>query len=466
VRDAVSLAARNNPALAANVVNVKIADANVVAASGVDDFVWDASAAWSRSRSQYTPGTLSQETKGDDGIFSTSLTRSLPTGGSMGLRFSADVGTSTSVTDLGSGPQEATSTLHSPAVQLFVTQSLLRGAGVAVARADRRRAAVARDVAGLERDAAAASVIRDVVQAYWSTVLAVEEVEILRALTESARQQLASVQAAISVEKLPASASAEVKVAAALREDAEISAEQDLLGQQAELGRLMGVTTPPSASPWSLTERPDVVPISMSFDAALAAAIEENPQLAAVRARGRLATIDVDVTENGLLPQLDLGFSGEMGNTSNPAATFGQLGSFRTYDFLVSLTFRQPIGQHAERGALSAAHARLHKAKLAEVDIAGQIRSAVVRQVGMIDAARRRIAALGEVIETATLDLAAERARFEVGRATNFDVLRRQEELAQARLHALRARIDYLNATAALEVLTGDILQKYGVVVR
>jgi outer membrane protein len=86
--------------------------------------------------------------------------------------------------------------------------------------------------------------------------------------------------------------------------------------------------------------------------------------------------------------------------------------------------------------------------------------------VGAIDAARQRIAALADTTDIATLDLAAERARFEVGRATNFDVLRRQEELAETKLRLLRARVDSLEAAAGVEALTGEILGHYGVSVR
>ena len=48
-----------------------------------------------------------------------------------------------------------------------------------------------------------------------------------------------------------------------------------------------------------------------------------------------------------------------------------------------------------------------------------------------------------------------------MGRSTSFDVLRRQEELAQAQLRQARARIDLLAAQAALGALTGEILDSY-----
>ena len=463
LRDAVALAARNNPTLAASVADVAIADANVVAARGLDDFLWDASASWARSRREIVQGSPLQQPKVDDLVVSTALTRPLPTGGKVGLRFSGELFRSTYSSNTGS------STIDSkiPSVQLFASHPLLRGAGVDVARAERKRARVARDASGLTRDATAASIIRDVVVAYWNAFAAREELDIHRALAESARQQLLAVQAAISVEKAPRSASAEVQVAMALREDDAIAAEEAQREQSIELSRLLGLELDERAAELQLTDRADPVPSGTSFDAALAVAMQNNPELAAVRARGRGAEIEVDVAENGTLPQLDLAVSGgARGASSDAEAAFRQLGGGRSYDVQLALVFQEPIGRHAARGALGSAQAALHKAKLTEADVTAQIQSAVLRQVGIIDAARRRMTALAETVDTAKLDLTAERARFDVGRATTFDVLRRQQGLAEARLHGLHARIDYMRATAGLEALTGDILAHYGVTIR
>jgi outer membrane protein TolC len=469
LRDAVALAVRNNPTLAAAGADVVIADAGATTAAGVDDWLWNASATWHRSRVPYVPGTPVQQTEGDDVLLTAALTRPLPTGGAIGLRVSDDLFSGAYVTDPGSGPpQTTTAAYQAPSVQLFASHPLLRGAGVDVARAQRRRAAIARDASSLERDAAAATVVRDVVVAYWETSMASDELAVLEALTESARQQLAAVQAAISAEKAPPSAAAEVKVAVALRQDAAFSAEQALRTQSAELARLLGAEADPQAARWEMADHPDALPVGhVSFDAALASALDHNPRLAALQARGRATTIDVDVAENGLLPELDLSLSGAtLGNASDAGTAFGQLAGFRTYDVQVGLVFQEAVGRHAATGNLQAARARLHRTRLDEAAVSGQIRAAVAREAASIEAAAKRVDALTDATDTAALDLAAERARFEVGRATNFDVLRRQLDLAQTRLRLLRARTDYLEAVAGLESLTGDILPRYGASVR
>jgi outer membrane protein TolC len=466
LREAVALAARNSPTLAIAVADVAIADAKSVAAGGIDDFVWNGSASWNTSRVDYVSGTPVQQTMGDDILFSTSLTRSLPTGGTVGLQVSTDTGRGTYLTDVGFGPQTSTATYQSPSITLFGSHPLLRGAGEAIARAQRRRAAVSRSVANLERDAAAESLVHKVVSAYWEMRYAAEELDVLEALTESAREQLKAVRAAISVEKQPPSASAEVEVAVAFRQDSALAAQQAWRAQSAELSRLLGIDLDPQA-PWTASDEPSADVSGASFDVALAAAMDHNPELAAVRAKGRAAAIEVEVDENGTLPTVDLAVSGDLlGTSDSTGSALSQLGAFRTFDVQAGLVFQQALGRHTAIGALEAGQQQLHRARLVEADIASQIRSTVVREIGAVDAARRRIAVLAGTTDMATLDLSAERARFEVGRATNFDVLRRQEELAQAKLHLLRARIDYLEAAAGIEALTGEILAHYGVTVQ
>jgi outer membrane protein TolC len=135
----------------------------------------------------------------------------------------------------------------------------------------------------------------------------------------------------------------------------------------------------------------------------------------------------------------------------------------RGYSITAGLIFQEPIGRHAARGANDAARATLHKANLSATELRRQIAAAVVRGIAAVEAAGRRAAVLDRSIESATLDLAAERARFESGRSTNFDVLRRQDQLAFAKLAALAARLDYAKALAGVESITGDILARHGV---
>ena len=79
-------------------------------------------------------------------------------------------------------------------------------------------------------------------------------------------------------------------------------------------------------------------------------------------------------------------------------------------------------------------------------------------------AALASIALGNQAIDLAEQNVAAEQKRFELGKSTNFEVLRRQDELEQARLRHASAVADYLAARADLDGLGGAILARYGIV--
>jgi outer membrane protein len=258
-----------------------------------------------------------------------------------------------------------------------------------------------------------------------------------------------------------------VLVSIALRDEDALFAEQAARERSLELERLVGISLDATAPRLAAAEHatpPELVP---AVGQVLDDARKHNPQLAAANATARAAAVDVEVTQNGMLPQLDITFAGgPQGNAGDIGTAFSQLGTLKSYGLSGSLVFSEPIPRHYARGTRLSAEALLHKAKLSADDIRIQIETTVIRLVSQIDVAKRRIDVLAPTTDHAALDLEAERARFEVGRATNFDVLRRQEELATAKLRQARARTDYLKSMAALGAVTDDILDRYQVVLR
>jgi outer membrane protein TolC len=466
LEDAIGLAVRGNPALAAAGADLLIAEAAVEAARGLDDFVIDAGGRWHQDRREPVAGTPVQQPAVDGVSASLGVTRPLPTGGRLGLHLGGDYSLTrfTTELDMTGATARSTSEAWAPAVQLRLDHPLLRGLGISVARADRWRARAAVDVATANRQGTAAALLRDLIESYWDLSYATRELEIRRRAAASARDQLVRVQANIGVGKQPRSATAEIEVAIALRDDALLSSELVLTDRALELARLCALPIRANGGPMVVAaDKP--APPTRSPDGAvtLERALARNPALLAARAQGRAAIVEVDVTENGMLPQLDLTVAGgPVGNAHDASGAYQQLTGLKSYSVMAQLLFQQPIGRHAARGARNAAREGLRKAHLAEEDIAAQISTAVVRGVAAVDTARRRAEVLARSTEAAALDLEAEKARFEVGRSTNFDVLRRQDALASVQLVLLRAQVDQLKALAAVDATTGDIFDRPG----
>jgi outer membrane protein len=473
LRDAVALAIRHNPALAAAGAGVAAAQASVLAARGLDDLVLSASADYRITRRQESLDVPERERAIDSIEGSLQLTRPLPIGGRLSLGFQTGyLRTEVDRDNTLLGQREILGD-HAPALQLSLEQPLLRGFGVNVARAERRRASLGRDLASAQRDGLAAALVRDVVSGYWALVHSRRELAIRRASAAAARDQLERVRANIDVGKLPPSASAEIEVAIALRENAVLSAEQTVTERELELGRLCAVpvsdrlTTIEPLPELDPTERGSPEILEGLLEATLAAALAQNPQLQALRTQGRVGAAQLEVTENGLLPQLDLSISGgPLGSAPDAGAAYAELVSFGGYTVAAQLGFAFPIAGHAARGARDLARQRLHETRLDEADIAAQIGVAAARAVAVLETSRRRAAVLVPSLQAAALDLEAEKARFEVGRASNFDVLRRQDALAAVQLLLLGAQLDRLQAAASLDALTGRIFEQNGVELR
>ena len=274
-------------------------------------------------------------------------------------------------------------------------------------------------------------------------------------------------QANIEVGKLPPSATAEIEVAIALRQDSVLAAEQALIERQLALGRFCGMS---AGEPLSAAEElPALDALTAPADpaATLALALAQSPRLSAVRSQLRAGVLELRVSEDGLLPQLDVAIAGgPIGNAPNARAAFEQITGLESYAVMASLALELPLGRHAARGARDAALARMSQAQLAQVDVEAQISTAVAQSVAAIDSGRRRGALLAPSIAAAALDLEAEKARFDAGRSSSFDVLRRQDALAAVLLVQLSTRLLALEASAALDALTGEILRRNGVKVR
>ncbi|MBI4512374.1 MAG: TolC family protein [Deltaproteobacteria bacterium] len=463
--ETLAIAVRQSPTLAQFTLDVAVADARITEASGFRDFVLDGSVNWLSSRSKPAQGQFVFDQGRDQVTVETGVSKIVGEGGQLALRLEGEFNPNVKLSDeLAAIVGRSEVNYYSPRLTLSFKQPLLRGLSIDQARAGQDLARVGRDAAVLQQELTASNTVRDVVQAYWDLSYSVEELEIRKQSLALAREQLRMVQAGIDVGKLAPSASAEVEATIALRDEEVLVAEQALSERALELRRLAGMEIGPGEVMLEATDRPEPVAVEPDLDRALASAMERNPQLLAVRTQVRSASIEVEVAENGLLPQLDFSASGsKFANSTEVGDAFTDLLSTKSYSVQAGLTFSTPLGRHQAKGSFGAARNTLRKVRMTEADIRAQIAVAVVRAANLVRSSKKRIEVLTKSTELAEINLNTEKARYDVGRATNFDVLKRQEELAQAQLRQARAKTDYLKAVAVLEALTGEILPRHGI---
>lgn len=444
------VAIRQKPSLEQAAIDVAIAEAAMLEVVGLDDWRFDATIGWSSARLQAFG--LDQDAFSLEG----NLSRRLSTGGTVSLH--AETGYTRATTE------GVTRETYAHTISASMAQPLLRGRGKRIAHAARRRSAMAREAAVLAHRMEAIVTVRQVISAYWELAYAWRDLEIRKNSLALARERLRNTQAAIDAGAVAPTEALAVEQGIVAREEAIISAEQALARLSLDLRRSAGLEISPTdidlvvSAPATIAER------EFDIRALVERALDASPTLARLRVLEKDAQIDVELAENGLLPELDLLVSvGPTGSADDPSTAAQRMIEFDDLTVSANLTYRQSIGKRQAKGASARAHARLHSQRVGTEDVKAQVIAALVLEVKRARAAKQRFDLGERAIELSRKNVQAEKDRFELGRATNFDVMQRQDELEQAQLRQARALIDFLDAVAAIDALTGDILDRYGI---
>ncbi len=466
---ALEVAVRQNPTLELATIDVEVADAQVLESAGLDDWTVGVTATLATQRStrddnhRDNDGNLVwdlQQTRTTTGSVQASLQRSLPFGATFGL--AARTGYSSFRFDIVNISENEPQ--YSDSVSLFFTQPLLRGRGEKVARAARKQAHIARDAATLSREAAAITVIRDVILAYWELAYAQRTLTIGRGSLDLASERLRITRAGIDAGSVAPTEALAVEQIIATREQEIAAAEISVSQRSIELRRVAGMEIGPGNIELNAQAPLEPKVAEFDLDALLARAYENSPEIAALSVQEKGASLDVEVTDNGTLPRLDLSLDfGPTGTSKSRVRPFLYMGRLDGYEGTATLTYEHTLGNHAASGSYRKARASLRQARINLADAKAQIAAAMVQAVQSARSAKKRMEISRRIIALAEKNIDAEKTRFELGRSTNFDIMQRQDELKQAQLGYALAAKDYLTSVAYIDALTGDLLGKYGV---
>lgn len=396
------------------------------------------------------------------------VAKKVPTGGQLSVQFG--LAQTTQEYDISAFPagvaEDAEFADNAQAsASLKFEQPLLRGLGAAAA-GPQRRARVASEGANIKAQLAAEELLRDLVTSYWELAYAAQELQARKASLNLANEQYDDTKAARRVGAVPENALRAVEYELAVREEALLRAQLEVEARSLELRRLSGLEV----------SRRDIVLIpgepfeadrqTFSVDESLDLALADNPRLQALLADKRLADLDVELAEDAAKPQVNLSVQGVLfgdGPTSGEAV--GALGSTGGYELSANVSFAFEVGA-SHRGATRAATQRREKVVTDAKDLRRMIEVEVVQAVHAVTASQRRTELADKAMDVARNNLRSEVANFRAARTSNFDVLRRQEELVEGQIRKARAVADYHIAVAKLEFLTGTLLERYGVEVR
>ena len=458
VERCVELSLQNNPDLSALAFSAEASAFGIQQAEGGFDPLFSSSAQSGRGSSIFTVAGVPTSTATASRSAQAALSQLLYTGGSYSMAASA----SRTETFIDGGGTNAS---YSTALQLSITQPLLRGAWTTYNRAGILQAEMEKERAGRSFDDKVQQTINSVHAAYWDLVFTIQDLEVKRFALQLAQRLLE-----INEKKVEEGVSAPVEVLQAeteiaLRREALITTENALKAAEDALRQLI--------FPFQRSEEWEfrIVPTSEApspetgqvpgWEEAIRIAMERRPDLERLRLDLRSRELSLESAANELLPKLNLnatrsnsGLVTDLPISESIEFTAG--GDAPAYS--VSLSLEVPLGNQSAKGKHRAAVASRDAARQAlksqENLAAREVRDAI-RNLQFL---KEKMAATTKSRELAEKQLEAEERKFEVGLSTNFQVLQLQQELVQALTNEKQARLSYAKALVNLKKVQG-ILQ-------
>ena len=469
--DVLQHAIRFSPALANASIDVRVAEARVLETSGIEDWVLALRGSYVRTRNEPAPGSTFTTTRSDDLAITGSVSKLFFTGGRFTL--TGDTRRTDASLFFSPDPESGTpgTTADSIEVQTSVTaridQPILRGAGETVTRAEQTRARIAHDAAKLNRESVARTEVRDLIAAYWEVAFAAADLEIRRSSVDLANERRRLTEASVKGGATAPTELNAVDQVIAQREEEVVAAELAVLQRSLELRQRAGIEIGPGEVEIAATSVLEAEPRPVDLRQVVDDSFDQSPELAILETRKAGAKLEVAVTENGLLPRLDLSvYGGPIGRDADFAKSVELMAKFKNYTVGGELNFEFPFGNNTAQGANRRAQAEVRRVMVDSADVKNQVATAAVQAVALASTAEKRLELSRRAIELSEKNIKAEIGRFELGKSTNFDVLLRQDELKQARLRYARAVTDYLRARATIGALTGALLPDYGIKVK
>ncbi len=515
LQDAIAMALLRNPNLAVSSSNVKVARYNVVQAKGAFDVTLHLQP--SSSYSDNPPVNFLEAGPGEQGQYGPSPAPVFTTGpGNIvqhqsGFQYGVSGQTVSGTTYNGSITQQRTynntvfnayNPYYLAALNLSVTQPLLKNLGMNSAKRQLKLAFVNSDAATAQTLVDASTTISQVENTYWDLVAAWRNVAIQEAaLKEAVAQQQSNLRLAKRGAAAPIDA-IESQTQVSNFQDAVYAALQTVSQLQNRLKSLIASSARDPVWDANLVPSTSVqqLPRASQLADALALAQQLRPEVRQAEDKRLAADIDVVFAKNQSLPQADVqaeyesnGFAGLLtplpafilgyctGSRANgdlglqtcptpPPNTQGKMafayhsmwaGYFPTFN--IALIVGYPLQGRVARGLRGGASEELTQAKVAMASVAQRIGVEARNALQSYESALSKLNAARRAREDAETVYASEVRKFRNGESTTYLVLQRQVQLAQARGAELQAQTQLNESIVELERVQGTILTNNGV---
>ncbi len=391
-------------------------------------------------------------------------------------------------------------------LNLTFTQPLLRQAGIAFQSAP---ILIARNRHLISEDQWAefvTDILVTVSKAYWDLVFAFENLKVRRRSLELAKNLLRDNQTQVELGSMAPIELLQSQTGVSLREEEVITAETLLESAQDNLKGLLQIEEAPT---WSFvqilpTETPAAPPSGEpgSLQEAIQLALKNRPEYRAALKELENRNLEIKMAANQLLPALDLtgniglnGLGGGAVETTDYGAisemspleqfliltglrpppttkspldgrwkkSFRELADPDSYQWSVGLHLEWPIENTQAKANYMQAKMEAHRALWSLRSVEQKIVLEVKEAWREMRVSRQRIRTSEASMRLAKRQLEAERKRLSLGLSTNYRVLKMEEDLRDAQVNTLKAKVDYWKARAKMLKATGEFLTNQGI---
>lgn len=176
-------------------------------------------------------------------------------------------------------------------------------------------------------------------------------------------------------------------------------------------------------------------------------AIATRPEIKSIDVQKRIATVQLKLAQNQLLPAVNLVFT-----QGYDAGYHGIHNAYRG-----QLTISEPLLLRTARGKLAAAKLRLDKLARDRQAEEQRIRNEVLDAISAINLSFAKFEALEQQVQKSNQVYLGERERFNSGDSTVFLITQRERQLAEAKMRLIDAEVEYQLGVLALKAITSQL---------
>ena len=458
LKDAIIRALSNNVSIAVESFNSKVKKETIIDSLSEFDATLGLELSTARKTQQLASAFSSpNRMENDNDNWDLSLSQKLVTGANYQFDFTNNRNKTNSAT-AGLNPS------YSSEFQLSLTQPLLKNFGIDLNKRNIHIAKNEVDISDHEFKTKVIETVSEVENIYWDFVFTLGDLEVKQKSLERAKDLQRRVKAQVLVGIMAPIETLQAESEVASREEFLLSAQDSIDDNQDKLKNILNIdfSSPEGLSPIYPSNQANVLIVDFDFNEIVKMALSNRPDYLAKKKDLENKNILVKYQENQIYPSVDLvgslginGLSGEAttitsGTFQGTSAYGGSYGNSLTdalstnyYDWEFGVKFSYPLGNRSAKSKLSAS--RLEKAQLilGIKDLEKKIILEVRESARQLKTDSKRIKAATVAKKLAEEKLKAEEKKFEVGLSTSFNVLKFQEDLAEAQSNEIKTIVDY-----------------------